>query len=403
MLDCRRPVQYGHKIHPSCGEELVNVQTLAYPPIIPIPELAEWGRTLHQIAAEPLEFCEDFPLVARRYEAWWAQEVIDRPIFMASANRRPDRPITRRLDLLDQPDLWLETKLEDLRQTHHVGDALPWVRADFGAVLLAGMYGGVREHQSDTAWTHRFLDDEWSNAPDWSNIDGDNEWWRRFRTALLTAASEAPGRYLVCPPDLGGSGDVLLLLRGSANLAMDTLDQPERIRAAVEAIYPGWRRALIEMFRCTVERKAGLAWVFGPWSSRPYTMLACDFNALIGPKQFESLFLPDIARQAATVDRSIFHLDGPAAARHIDALLAVPEIDVVQFTPGAGAPSALAWVDMFRKIQDHGKSVLVICPPEEVIEVCQALRPEGLALLLESSLTPAELDDLYAEFCRFYG
>jgi len=45
----------------------------------------------------------------------------------------------------------------------------------------------------------------------------------------------------------------------------------------------------------------------------------------------------------------------------------VPEITAIQFTPGAGTPSALAWVDMFKRIQSRGRSVLAICPPEEVI------------------------------------
>ena len=63
---------------------------------------------------------------------------------------------------------------------------------------------------------------------------------------------------------------------------------------------------------------------------------ACDFNFLIGPREFERLFLPDIARQAATAGRAIFHLDGPGAARHIDALLDLPELQAIQFVPGAG-------------------------------------------------------------------
>jgi 5-methyltetrahydrofolate--homocysteine methyltransferase len=139
---------------------------------------------------------------------------------------------------------------------------------------------------------------------------------------------------------------------------------------------------------------------FGLWSNRPYTLQACDFNALISPRHFQEFFLPDIARQAATVGRAFFHLDGPRAANHIDALLEVRELEVIQFTPGAGAPSALAWVELFRKIQEKGKSVLVICPSEEVLELCDALDPSSLAVIVEGDMTVGELDDLHAEFCR---
>ncbi len=40
---------------------------------------------------------------------------------------------------------------------------------------------------------------------------------------------------------------------------------------------------------------------------------------------------------------------------------------------------------------------------EEVLDLCQALRPEGLAIWVDSPLTPDELDDLFEQFCRQYG
>jgi len=69
---------------------------------------------------------------------------------------------------------------------------------------------------------------------------------------------------------------------------------------------------------------------------------------------------PIIARQASSVGRAVFHLDGPDAARHVKALLSVPAIDAIQFTPGAANPSAIPWIDMFRTIQSAGRSVLVV-------------------------------------------
>ncbi|UCC63847.1 MAG: hypothetical protein JSV36_01965, partial [Anaerolineae bacterium] len=341
-------------------------KSVVYPAPTPMTELPAWAETLQQIAAEPLAFCEDFPAIAQRFEAWWAHDAFDRPVFMAAANTDPSRPITRRLELIQQPDAWFEAKFADMSQLHRVGDALPWIRADFGPVLLGGLLGGKLEFGADTTWTHAFINDDWSNAPDWT-IHDDNPWWARLKELLQLVAEDTAGRYLVCTPDLGGSGDVLLNLRGSAPLCLDTVGQPDRVQSAVEAIYPAWHRAFTELYRCTVEVGAGLVHWLGLWSNRPYVIPACDFNALIGPHTFENLFLPDIARQAATVDRAVFHLDGPDAARHIDALLSVPEIQAVQFTPGAGTPSALAWVDMFRKIQRGSRSVLVICPPQEVL------------------------------------
>jgi len=362
-------------------------------------QIDQWTETLTAMAAQPLEFCEDFPASARRFEAWWHQELLDRPIFMAQANTRPDRPITRRLELMNDPDAWLDAKLRDMRQLHQVGDTLPNVRVDFGPVLLGSLLGGTREVRSDTSWTHAFIDDDWSNAPDWTIPDAHPDWLLLQKLTRLVA-EDAAGRYLVCTPDLGASADVLLNLRGSAQLCMDVVMRPETIQSAIDAIYVSWRRAFASLYANAVEFGAGLTHWLGLWSNRPYTVPACDFNALIGPAHFQQFFLPEIARQAETVGRAIFHLDGPDAARHIDALLDVPQIQAIQFTPGAGSPSALQWLDMLRKIQDRGRSLLIFTPAEEVLELTRSLKPEGLAIFIECPPAPDDLDTLFERFRR---
>lgn len=367
-----------------------------------IEQIPAWTQTLTKLAREPLEFCPEFPTIARRLEAWWSQALVDRPIFMAEANPRPDRPITRRLELMDDPDRWLEAKIKDMQQVQRVGDIPPRVRVDFGPVLLGSLLGGRREVQSDTSWTHAFIDDNWSNAPDWT-IPDDRPDWVQLIELTRRVAADAAGRYLVCTPDLGASADVLLNLRGSEALCMDVVMRPETIRLAVDAIYTSWRRAFEGLYANALEFGAGLVHWLALWSNRPYAVPACDFNALIGPDHFQELFLPEIARQAEAAGRAIFHLDGPDAARHIDALLDVPQIQAIQFTPGAGSPSALAWLDMLRKIQAKGRSLLIFTPADEVLELAEALKPEGLAIFIESPPAPDDLDLLFGQFCGRFG
>ncbi|MFA6242078.1 MAG: hypothetical protein WC655_14180 [Candidatus Hydrogenedentales bacterium] len=372
---------------------------LTFPPVSPIPELPEWSRTLERIASEPLSLCPGLPSIAERFEAWWAHERLDRPVFMASYNGNPNRPITRRLELLHDPAAWLEAKRADVAQTRYVGDAIPHIRADFGPVLLGPMLGGSLEFGSDTAWTHAFIDDAWSNAPDWVLRDT-NPWWKHLRTLTELVAADAAGNYVVCTPDLGASADVLLNLRGSENLCVDIMMQPEFIRETIDAIYPAWHEAFTGLYRRAMEAGAGLFHWLCLWSNRPYVVPACDFNYLIGPDAFNAVCLPDIARQAATVGRAVFHLDGSGAARHIDALLEMPDIQAIQFTPGEGTPSALPWVDMFKKIQAKGRSVLIFAPACEVIDLCDVLRPEGLALSVTVPKEAEKVEELYAEVCK---
>jgi hypothetical protein len=365
-------------------------------------EREAWSQSLRAISSAPLQCRANFAEISRRHEAWWNHDCIDRPLFLAIANSNPARRITRRLELLDQPEAWLREKLLDMRQKHWVGDTLPNVRVDFGAVMLGGLLGGRTEFGADTTWTHAFINDDWSNVPLWQ-IDETHPWWRMLTTLLRLVAQDCVGKYVLCTPDLGGAADVLMNLRGPDNLCIDVCDQPQRVQQAINAIHNAWRRAFCEFYRIATAAGAPIFHWLGLWSDQPYVISACDFNYLIGPREFESILLPEIEKQAKAVGRAVFHLDGPGATRHIDALLEVDALDAIQFVPGSGSPSALRWMPMFRKIQAHGRSALITCPSHEVEEVCAQLRPQGLCIMLSDAPAPAELDALFVRFCNRYG
>ncbi len=347
-----------------------------------------------------LELSEDFPEITKRFEAWWAHELYDRPIFLAAANTRPERPINRRLDLLDQPELWFEVKLKDMLQLHRRGDMLPNIRVDFGPVLLGSVFSNERQFGFDTGWTPECINDDWSNIK-W-NFSTQQAWWEKMTQLLHMVSKAAAGRFAVCSPNLGGTGDILLTLRGATRLCMDLVDNPEKIEQAIHEIYPAWHQAFQELNRIPQEAGAELIHWLYLWSSRPYMVAECDFSYMISTKAFERYFLPDIVRQSAEVKRAVYHLDGPGCTRHIDALLGQTELGAIQFTPGVENPSALPWLEMFRKIQGKGKSLLVICPADEVLSLSDLLSPEGLAFLIETPLSSSELDDLYHQFCQRY-
>ncbi len=221
------------------------------------------------------------------------------------------------------------------------------------------------------------------------------------RALLRLNAENARGRYIAMTPSLGGTADVLLNMRGADPLCMDLVDQPEKIEPAVEKIFSAWRQAYQMIWDVLMGVGVGaMNWV-GLWSDQPYHVLECDFNYLIGPRPFRMLFLPEITRQAAAVGRSIFHLDGPGAARHYQALLDTPEITAIQYVTGAGN-SALTHLEMLKNIQKHGRPLQVIVPAHEAVELSRELDPSGLCLLVEADLSPAGMDQLFHEICKPY-
>jgi hypothetical protein len=216
-------------------------------------------------------------------------------------------------------------------------------------------------------------------------------------------SADAKGRYIVRTPDWGGSADVLLNLRGSEPLCIDCLERPEVVKTAVDAIYPAWRKVWSRCHEVALGTGTGIIHWIGLWSNEPYLIPACDFNYLIGPREFDRIFLPDIARQCATAGRAVFHLDGPGATNHIDALLEVPELRAIQYVTGAGTPDALPWIPMYRKIQSKGRSLVISCLNEEVPTLLDELDPRGVCFCPQGSRTGVALGDVFNEIERRFG
>ncbi|MCC7146245.1 MAG: hypothetical protein IT443_07340 [Phycisphaeraceae bacterium] len=372
--------------------------TITHLPILPMPELDRWEMNLQRVAKTPLRCCPDLSRIAERFEAWWHHEVLDRPVFLGKANTNPHRPVQKRTDLLHQPDAWFASKQQDLAQLHYVGDGIPNIRVDFGPVLLGGLLGGRMEFSEHTSWTLPYIRDDWANAPKGHIVDEDL--WRLTRELFARVASDAAEKYLIGTPDLGGSADVLSNLRNPETLCMDVMDRPQAIADTIDAIYPVWHETISALYALATQAGAGLIHWLEIWSSKPYMIPACDFNFLIDAASFNRLCLPDIARQVATIKRGVFHLDGPGATRHIDALLEVPYLEAIQFVPGSGTPSLLPWIPMLQKIQAAGRSLYLVCLPQEIPILARQLRPEGLAIQADFGGSASELDQLFESFCR---
>ena len=92
---------------------------------------------------------------------------------------------------------------------------------------------------------------------------------------------------------------------------------------------------------------------------RWYT-ISCDFICMISDSMFRRVILPSLEREIAHMRHSLFHLDGPGALRHLDALLELDNLTGIQWVYGSGAGPAGRWIDVYRRIQDAGKCLQVV-------------------------------------------
>jgi succinate dehydrogenase flavin-adding protein (antitoxin of CptAB toxin-antitoxin module) len=172
------------------------------------------------------------------------------------------------------------------------------------------------------------------------------------------------GKWVTTYPDLHTGIDGLLALRGPERLLVDLVERPDTIRQAMGQMTALLKWVVDRVDEVVLPSGQGTSnWTMG-WSSERFLCIGQnDASCMIGPEMFEEFCLPDIVASCRYVDHTIYHLDGPGALRHLDRLLAIPELDCVQWIQGAGNPPPSRWLDMLRKVQAAGKSVQVYYGP----------------------------------------
>jgi hypothetical protein len=116
---------------------------------------------------------------------------------------------------------------------------------------------------------------------------------------------------------------------------------------------------------------------------------------MISQEAFNELALPSIEKEVKQFRHNVFHVDGPGVARHIDALLELPEIHGFQWVQGVGNDRPIAKsLDFVRKIQESGRGVIVDIQPSELQLVMDELRPQGIYLFINEGDEATQRDIL---------
>ena len=356
-----------------------------------------------------MELCKDWPKVAERYEAFWHGEIIDRPLVKVTAPKALDLPPIPETPEPADPEQFVHWLLDPDRLvphlerrvagTYYAGDAFPSVCPvpTYLVAIQAAYLGGKYAVQSGTAWCDPVIEDWDARNP--LVVDPDNTWWAASRRMLEGAAQALGGKVALGIPDLCGGGQIVDLLRGTDRLLFDLVENPEPVREAMPEIDATWLEYWQECSDILLQAQDGYMDWLGVWSSRPAVTLECDLSIMISPEMFNEFFMPSVEKQTRWVERTIYHLDGEGAIRHLDALLELDTLDGIQWVPGAGAKPMAEWMDLLKRIQDAGKLLVVGCKADEVDALLAALRPEGVFLRTQCK-TPAEADGLVESIGR---
>ncbi|MCE9615859.1 MAG: hypothetical protein K8T26_16435 [Lentisphaerae bacterium] len=351
--------------------------------------------------------------IQERHEAFWHGQIIDRPLIRAragkpgvpgsAADRVPGDPERVRQWFTD-PDCVIPRLERELARTHYAGDAIPMlfpVAPALVAIQAAYLGGGYRfASGTGSAWCDPIIE-AWPGRQRLA-FNPENGWWRLSERLLAEGERAFRGRAILGIPDLQGGGQILDLLRGTERLAADLLENPEEVLRAMAEIDVAWRDCWTACNRLIGAEEAGYVDWLEVWSAVPAVTVECDFSIMISPGMFRRFFLPSVVQQTEWVARTIYHLDGEGAIRHLDALLAVDRLNGIQWVPGAGAAPMRAWVPLLQRIQRAGKLLVLNVEPADVPVLLDALRPEGLLMDVWCE-SPEAADELVSAVTRRFA
>ena len=187
-------------------------------------------------------------------------------------------------------------------------------------------------------------------------------------------------------PDLVEGLDVLASLKGTEQVLMDMLMQPEILEEELTAVNRVYLEVFDRIYNIIQEDGEMAFCYFSLWGPGKVSKLQSDISVMVSEEDFRRFAIPYLREQCREIDYTLYHLDGVDALRHLGAILEIDELNAVQWTPGVGEPQGgdPCWYDVYRKIMAAGKSVMPCwVKPDELKPLLDAVGNAGLNILMD--------------------
>jgi hypothetical protein len=343
-----------------------------------------------------LETKPDCAEALQRVEAWYHQAIIDRPP-VRFTRHNAEYEVLDDADLSRWPHLkarWfdeeyqIERFLRQLHRQRYLGETFPIFWPNLGPNVFAACYGAPLEFGEVTSWAEPIL-----NSYDQPvAINWQSEYLVKLESLTHKALQICDSQFIVGYTDLHPGMDWLAALRGSEQLCMDFYDYPDEIKALQQQVTTDFL-SVFAHFDVLLKRshQPSVSWMGIPFLGRMH-IPSCDFATLISPAIFQEFAWPALQDEVVAMTHNIFHLDGKGVARHLDAILELPNVNAIQWVQGVGLDQPiLQWIPLIQKIQAAGKSVVVDMAVAELEPFIDAVEPEGILLCLPSESEAEEL------------
>jgi hypothetical protein len=324
----------------------------------------------------------DWKEASERLTRWWAGKETDRVVALVTSPCRGVKPCPPRLEV---PDKYTDMSTvfhnldAALESTFFGGEAFPGHWVYLGPIPLAGYMGCEMHFEPGTVW-HSPCRTSWAGAETIS-FGATNQWYQLLCDLTALSAQRAHGEYLVSGQGFGCVSDVIADMWGTENTLMAMADSPGIIKAVTRELV-GISKQLYDELDAIVDpyQKGSFDWLY-LWAPGRVWTLQSDLCCMLSPEMFAEFVLDELREEAEYVDFSFYHLDGPGAIKHLDAILGIKALGGIQWVPGAGASQdPLDWIDLFRRVQAAGKKLMISCPPDRVQLLLSRISRQGVCL-----------------------
>ena len=325
-----------------------------------------------------LLYKNDWNEAERILDGWWNHKVDGRWALGVRAPRNNPFPYDNIPPALpdNYQDRWLNYKVLNSHKeawfaSHcFLGCVFPEDTAYLGSGSMNPFLGCTIDFQKDTLWYNPIAD----NPEDIDRlvIDKSGFYWKWTQEALLYVMNRSKGRYITTMPDLIEGLDILSELFGTQEFLMHLIDCPDAVHRLLDQLDDLYFEAYDSLSEIIKSPEGYVPYMaFNAWGKGRAAKVQCDFSAMISPDMYFEFVVPHLQRQCRRLDYTVYHLDGPGAICHLDAVLSIPELNAVQWEPGAGNPHAgdKIWRDkIWKKVYAAGKSAFLHGIPADEIE-----------------------------------
>ena len=302
----------------------------------------------------------DYEQAQKHINAFWEHEDIGRPLVSLSYPKPNAKPFPHKQHAT-QEEAWLdlEYRMEQaahwMENTVFYAEAMPVVMPNMGPEIISAWAGCPYHFGETTTWTDPCVFD-WEK--DKAVIDMGHPLFRKLEDFTRLLLERGKGSFIVGLTDLHPGADHLAALRDPAQLAIDLLECPDVVKTKLAESYKEYFPAYDHFVDMLKQGGMPIAsWIPIPSETRMY-IPSNDFSIMISTKMFEEFFLDGLVQECKHYDKSVYHLDGPGALRHLDTLLGIKELNAIQWVPGDGQERVKPWIDVFKRILAAGKSVM---------------------------------------------